>query len=259
MAMASDVVRRANQWDRRGGPVTTGSPTLSTIPHRDPETGQFMSGSGGESTLMSQQLPGLGSYHDIEQITFQHNTLINASGTDDFNTAPDDVVVDFDQLLDRRSELADMLHLEVRYLLECTHTLGTQEGEINRAYGEGYLRANAGDEFDNIIPREPYETNPDFGDDVVSDDSYDILHAPIAVQSYSPFADPADPLAGGGGGASDGDLVKKGWHLADPTFDSRDEIQASSRIQIAEGTLDVRTTLTGQMLFGVYDSSHATG
>lgn len=163
------------------------------MPHRDPETGQFVADAQSEFT-------------DIEVATFNVNGGVeaaNLSGTtgvrgDEF--AFSEGVVDYDEFVDRNEEL---------HLLQATHYLVSWVNSTETADGTlvAKVALKADPAQDNNLTK--VGINPGatlegdvFGIDSV-DDSIDYVGRPLYAASFAPFSDGATGVGGAGSAGED--------------------------------------------------------
>ena len=218
--------------------------------HRDPQTGQFVS-SGAEN----QRDHG---FDGIEVATFHADFGMEAAdltGGTGFTGGDGDnfegiEVIDFGDFCDRNERLQ---------LLHATHILTAYANSTETADGTVRIAAEV-----SASPSRSSAVHSLGNDDVESsqdtvvggattDDSIDILGAPLIATGHAPFSDGA---SGVGGGGSAGEAVVR---LANPPapicdFHPRDELFVNGGLEVWNvDDAGVHGELTGQHIYGVVD------
>lgn len=229
------------------------------MPRRDPETGKFVSGpsvasDGGSvpSGVFQEVYGGMGKYTDVEQVSWNISALHSTDG--DTSPAAIDTgveILDLSEMLDRREELADLLHMDVS--LRFAMFQDDDEVSVTPRYGTAQAIINA-----NAVDREILELNP--LDSLYSDAGsteatrttrdVDVLGRILSANATDSYEDGANS-AGGSGSTGRDRFSIQGHNLADPVFDARDDIHFNSEIEQHRETHG-HIHCTGTMTFGLY-------
>lgn len=219
------------------------SPVTRFLPHRDPVTGQFVSGPTGEQ------------FDDIEVATFNMNMGVPAAdlagGTGfggEANTFNNLEVVDYDEFVDRNEELR---------LLSVHHTLEVFANSTETADGTvgAYVALKADPSrvgFDTLLTGSNTITGNVQGLAAVQD-SIDYIGRPLQAVGHAPFSDGASGVGGGGASGHDSysSLV---WPAEFGRFHPRDELFAVG--QLKAWNIDdagIHANVTGQHVYGVLE------
>lgn len=198
-----------------------------TIPHRDPETGQFVSGGGSLADILHRS--------DIEVATFEASLTIPSTQTgvtaDDFIEGQE--VYQLDEILDRgeRGVMLAASHVFNVGLVDLDNTAPTEVGRVY-ALAEvstaGVIQVGTdpttqGQPSTEIAGRDgnfDAASNPRF------DDSLDLIGRPLTVEMWQGFRDAVDQAGGGANNQQDR------WDgvPADPVFHPRDEVEYNTRV-----------------------------
>lgn len=221
------------------------------MPRRDPDTGKFVSGSGGPA----------GGYTDIEQVTATINFGMTADNHDGSlgNGLPNEgrfegfEVVDYDDVIDR-DERADLLYARHRLLaftrenqappgivnlgveLSSSPALQVARSVQNPQVIEGDIEPNAG------VNVSSYED--------LQEDSVDLVGPALTAATMNPHQDTGSST--GGGGAMSVDTVElEGFPDRIREFHPRDELFLNGFVESSGYDGDSYGTLTLQHWYGI--------
>lgn len=208
------------------------------MPHRDPETGQFVAGSG--------------DWNDIEVVSFHGRFGVEAANNDGgtgFTGETDSLegaqLIDYDEVVDRNEELQ---LLEAEHAMEVyINSTSTEDGTF-RVMAE--VSASPARQVAGLLA-----TN-DFTGDVVGgttyDDSIDIVGRPLAATATAPFSDPGGTGVAGGGSAGHDAYTLRTAPAEFGRFHPRDELFLNAAT-VSWNNDDTGThfEVTGQHVYGV--------
>jgi hypothetical protein len=225
------------------------------------ETGEFVSlsetsgqvamadGGAVPQRVIEMQYPGRNAYTDIETVAFKHEATSSiTSATADDNELFEEIL-DFSELLDRREEMADLLHLDMQYSafqVEPTN----ESDDISCGLAAAQVFANEASEapFTNLIDD---NNDPGTVDEIEVNDGADVLTPELSVGVNLGYKDQTNG-AGGPGTADNISYELPGWKTTDPSFEERDVISVSQGFSHErEGT--IKGQCTGIMTFGIYE------
>lgn len=224
------------------------------MPHRDPHTGQFVSnGSGGnfDGSWLEEVYTGQGAYVDVEQLTFHVDQLTDTNG--ETNDREDNTVLellDFNDILDRREEMCDILYMDVG-LTVGAHLADDNVTVTPRSVVGGALLHESEDPAPlDITELDPYGA----GDFALAetDDTLDAIGRRLTGHASPGFEDGANSAGGGASATTD---RWSGWGhqlTGNATFSERDELFATVELnqhRETKGWLQ----LSGQMMVGLFE------
>jgi hypothetical protein len=215
---------------------------------------EVMADGGVPARVVEQSYPGSQAYTSIETVHFSYEAVNSNLAADDDDVNFTEEVFDLDNLLDRREEMADLLHLDVSFQIkEAFSTDGTLTDEPAGGRANALLSAPVPERNDPIeLNVRDMSDDPGTGDDVSASDSEEPLCRPLQ-SSYTPrYENTTDGAGGGAGGSSIDSTRVSGWQMSDPSFEARDVIGAAVTIE-NQGELELGATLNGQMTFGLYE------
>ena len=219
----------------------------SAMPHRDPETGQFVAGQH--------------SYKDIEVASFGATVGIPAAdlgGGAAFTGGEVDTfeglqLLDYDEVVDRNEELV---------LLAAYHRLSPEINSTETA--DGSMRCaveiSASPALSEPTGQAASQADTDISggtgdfDGVANfDDTIDIVGRPLSGTAYAPFSDGSGV---GGGGSADGDQYRLDMAPAEfGRFHPRDELFLNGRTEVDNvDDSGVHLMVAGQHVYGVRES-----
>jgi hypothetical protein len=214
------------------------------MPHRDPETGQFVAHSG--------------SYTDYEVVTFTAEAGTPASDLDgetDFNGEIIEFeglqVIDYDDVVDRNETLQ---------LLSAHHVLEVYGNSTSTA--DGYITASL--EVSSSPSKQAAEASPaqsepyDTSGGVVrggaeTTDTIDLVGRPLIASTTTPFSDGASGVGGGGAGGHDAvDMDGPPGQVG--MFHPRDELFVNGEYSVWNvSDSAIHAALLGQHIYGVVE------
>jgi hypothetical protein len=216
---------------------------------------QVMADGGVPHRVIEQSYPGSEAYSDIQQVVFDYGATNSNTGGDQTNTETS-IVFDLDNLLDRREEMADLLHLDVSMAV----VVGRDDDAIDEDGGGGGFASAIlaapqpdGSEPVNLAPEDFVNIG---GDDATmsSTDSEEPLCRPLKGGVGAGFEDETNGAGGGDSGAVVDSTTVSGWQMSDPSFEARDEIGVAAKIQSqAPNDVDIAVSISGQLTFGLYE------
>lgn len=203
------------------------------------------------SGIMNQAYHGAGAYVDYEQVVWKSEILLeNDNNTTSQEAADVDPLFEASELLDRREEMADIIHAEMSVMGMCV--LPDDNVTVTQRDAAAYVILATGDD-------ELGSGNVDFtsatADQTDTDVGFQVdqIGRMLNVGPQYGYEDGANSAGGGSSGAD-----RDGWsgpgHVvtADPTIDEREDF----RIDVF-GTLDQNVNLfliiTGMMTLGLYE------
>jgi hypothetical protein len=193
--------------------------------------------------------PGAGNYVDVQTVYWNYQAIFG-DGVQDTDIG--DEILEFSTFLDRREEMADLIHL--------THSLFIMEtGDSQLANNPQQSICTATVHSNSTGEDTPLDTQQvnfqaagvteDFIDTTESADAVGKL---LTVGTYGAYEDASNQAGGSGGGqAIDQDEIY-GWQLADPSFEERDELSVGMEYE-SSGDISNVVTLAGRATFGVYE------
>lgn len=214
------------------------------MPHRDPETGQFLSHDE--------------SFDDIEVATFGTTTGTPAQGLGgataytggETNVFEGTKILDFDQLVDRNEELV---------LLSAHHALVAQINSTETADGSvrAAIEISSDPALTDATRFSGKQTNSDqdgaFSGDEGFDDSIDIIGRPLIAQGTGPFSDGSTGV-GGGGSAGEDSVEIRAAPAEFGRFHPRDELFVNGVTEVDNvDDAGIHLQITGQHVYGVRD------
>lgn len=216
------------------------------MPHRDPETGQFVSGDRGHR------------YEGIEVATFHADFGIQAAdvggGTgyaggdgDQFEGIE---ILDFGDFCSRNERL-ELLHAE-HLLVAYTNSTQTADGTV-RVAAEVSASPGRSPAIHTIGTGDVESEQGTVVGGATTDDSIDVLGAPLIATGHSPFSDGA---SGVGGGGSAGEARTHLHYPESPICDffPRDELFVNGNIEVWNvADAGVHGEITGQHVYGVLE------
>lgn len=214
-----------------------------TIPRRDPQTGQFVSGDNYDDVEVVSFTAGFG----VEAANLEGSTSFSGSGdTFEFSGVE---LVDYDDVVDRNETL---------HLLNAQHRLVVFSNSTQTEDGTVLAGVEVSASPSVSLPGKPI-TGPinDFGADnlvtggAATDDSIDLVGRPLMAMAGSPFSDTATGI--GGGGSQGDDEVEVG-NVPAPIaeFHPRDELFGNG--ELTAWNIDdsgIHAQLMGQHIYGV--------
>jgi hypothetical protein len=192
------------------------------MPHRDPETGQFLPHDGSR-------------YEDIEVVTASFNTGVQAGdldGTTGYGGEPEEFeglqLLDYDEVVDRNESL-HLLHADHR-LSVIPNSTETADGTLKAA-----VSVSASPALSDATRTAAQANQGSFGGSAPvvgqanQDDSIDIVGRPLLAFATGPFSDGGTGV--GGGGSEGGDNYSTDVFPAEyGRFHPRDELFLNGRI-----------------------------
>jgi len=225
-------------------------------PHRDPETGQFLSGHAPRR-----------EWADIEVVTFGTETGVPAArleGGTNYGDADQAVIegsllIDYDEVCDRNEEL---------HLLEAQHRLSvwqnstaTEDGSI-RVYVElstsSVLELA---EVSNVDANDNLDGDSTKGQEAPvgqseSDDTIDVIGRPLAATGHGGFYNAANG-AGGSGSAGEDSYESDYFPGEYGRFHPRDELNLNFYADISNiDDAGIHIDVVGQHVYGVVEHDH---
>lgn len=216
------------------------------MPHRDPQTGQFVSSPT--------------DFADIEVVTFTGNVGVQAANlsggtgfsggdTDDFEGVE---LIDYDEIVDRNESLV---------LLQAHHALSVYINSTQTA--DGTVSAGVAVKADPSIdivtqraatPTGTVSTSPDNAVGTAEfDDSIDFVGRVLSAVGYGPFTDGPAGVGGGGSAGEDSYTVKMA-PAEFGRFHPRDELFMNGRINVWNvADAGAHVELSGQHVYGVLE------
>lgn len=217
----------------------------SNVPHRDPETGQFVSGS---------------EYADIEVASFSVNAGVTAadlSGATGFDGGDQPgfegaEILDYDDIVDRNEEL-HLLSAEHRIDLFVNSTetadgtvLGAFEVSASPSRTDVTTEAGAARTADLV-------TGTTIVGDTGRDDTIDVVGRPLVATGHAPFSDSSTGV-GGGGSAGEDTYDSTVFPTEMGRFHPRDELFLNGQFTVWNiDDAGIHAQLTGQHVYGVIE------
>lgn len=213
------------------------------MPHRDPQTGQFLPHDDD-------------GFEDIEVATFGATVGIQAAdlnGTTTFSGQDEQLealtLIDYDQLVDRNESLQ---------LLYASHALTAYPNSTETADGTFAVigEVSASPDFSNAIQEINTNSIEDSANMVGSaglDDTIDVIGRPLTAGSTGAFSDGASGVGGGGSSGQDrwDSSVFPGQYGA---FHPRDEVFLNMDVQVWNiDDAGVHVQVEGQHVYGVVE------
>jgi hypothetical protein len=215
------------------------------MPHRDPDTGQF--------------LPhDTAAYSDIEVATFAGNVGVEAANVDGSTgfiggQSPEfsgQVVLDYDEFVDRNEELV---------LLQAQHRLNVFANSTETADGtvSAAVEISADPAVSEATSRAPIGNTATVDGSVVgasdNDDTIDLIGRPLFAVGHAPFSDGSSG-AGGGGSAGEDRYTSSMFPAEFGRFHPRDELFLNGRlVQWNVDDAGIHANVIGQHTYGVVE------
>jgi len=213
------------------------------MPHRDPETGQFVAHSN--------------QYDDIEVASFGATVGIPAADLDgsaaftggDGGLFEGLEIIDYDEIVDRNEELV---------LLSAHHALSVMVNSTETADGSvrAAVEVSASPSRSTVTLRAQDQTGSDLDGDVdgtgTFDDTIDLVGRPLIGAATGPFSDGSTGV--GGGGAAAADRYEMAMAPAEfGRFHPRDELFLNGQFE-ADNIDDagIHASVSGQHVYGVH-------
>lgn len=210
------------------------------MPHRDPETGQFLS---HEKTRFTD--------HEVASFTARIGIpaadMAGATGfSGEANTVEGIELLDYDDIVDRNEELV-LLHAE-HYLSCYANSTETEDGTLR-------VMAEISASPSNVlgIGLATADLDGDFDGATSNTDSIDLLGRPLVAVSQAPFSDSATGM-GGGGDVGDDEVTLQSPPGEVARFHPRDEL--FTNLNMVAWNIDdsgAHIEISGQHVYGVVD------
>lgn len=186
-------------------------------------------------------------YENYEVLTFREGEYLNVSGGTVDQVSNQELVLDLDEILDRRYEHATLESCNVSLTMAQhagqDYTGSSETGAV--AFAHAALVASGTEEpfgTDDIQVEAVSDTDGGSFDGVHTSDSYDVIHPPLNVAASYP-----------GNGSSRSERYEKD-DIVDPEFDARDELHVETHISGDNSTgnaAQIFAEVMGQLVFGV--------
>jgi hypothetical protein len=207
-----------------------------------------MADGGYPPGLMDQTYPGGGHYVDVETLYFNYQASFSESSIDvEFS----ETILDMADLLDRREEMADLLH--------STTTLMIMEKGDNslpsnpqQAIATSVIHTNSPGNGPLETQQVDFQLEGTDADFIDTTQSADALGKLLAAGTYGAYEDASNAAGGSGGGQAIDREEIYGWQLSDPSFAERDEISLDIEYESSGDTAQV-VTISGRLTFGLYE------
>jgi len=222
------------------------------MPHRDPETGQFLS--HDETSYTDIEVVSMGTSVGVEAGNLGGATGFNGGAVNDFEAQQ---LVDYDEIVDRNEELRLLYaqHCIVVYANSTETADGTVSVSaevsadpsitgVTQAAGRPQNGSSAGTDDDTVTA----------GVYPNSDDSIDIVGRVLTAVGHSPFSDGGTGV-GGGGSAGEDSYDSTMFPAEFGRFHPRDELFLNGRL-VAWNVDDsgIHVNFSGQHVYGVVES-----
>lgn len=221
------------------------------MPHRDPETGKFVSSA-------------MDSFHDIEVVSFNAQATVGSAdiatqlgnGGDPHNWEGLQLI-DYDEIVDRNEELVLLTgHHQIHAGYEGSdgNTPGTQYGvghaiaEISASPARTIASVTATGSGNDITDSVGAVTGTS-----IEDDTIDILGRPLGTHIHQDFSDDATAKGGAAGESDDStELIRPPAEMA--RFHPRDELFYNGMLRLWNSdVMGVTVQVLGQHVYGVVE------
>lgn len=172
-------------------------------------------------------------YDDIETFTYRASSGSMTMESGLSNERFDDELLDLDQLLDRRRDVAYLLQSTI----SVTGNVAHQQTDDDDASGTAQvlLKSQEGFVFGTA--------DPGLGITSGTDDTFDVIHPPVSVGASTDSA-----------GETLETFTADEWEIPDNEFDARDTIHWEAQLNSENASADPATMwceITGQLVFGI--------